>query len=674
MFEYYENTLCVQSSWLVEAEIVNTFNTYKSLAKRGWLNVVRRGCRNTPALVEYDSIPERYKQEIVKKVGDPHKTTRHIVFKDYIERDLEAIEFYNNYTIPDGSALPEKNKEEYAANAAILNAIDFLLNNKLAKRKALGTSKTKVWNKLAAVIKELPQHQWPHKLPKNARRLKEKYNTYKEDGYESLIHSGFCNKNSEKITDEGKLFLIQRYADRKNRVANIMQLWREYNQEAKEAGWKKLKDEMTIYNFLNQEDIKPLWYGHRFGEAKAKEKYTYFHKTKLPSMRDSLWYSDGTKLNYYYLDANGKMATCQVYEVMDAYSEVFLGYHISKTEDYEAQYHAYKMAAQTSGHRPYQIGFDGQGGHKKLKAGEFLTKMARLSIKTQPYNGKSKTIESAFGRFQQQFLKRDWFFTGQNITAKKDESRANMEFILANQANLPTLEEIKEVYAKRREEWNSAPHPKTGKPRLEMYLESENPEAKKLGMFEMVDLFWILRDKPVTYTPSGISFQEKKVQYDYVVYNEDRSVDMKFHRNNIDKKFHIKFDPDDMSLIYLYEKTPLGLKFISEAETKVEVSRGRQEINEFEDQFIKQMQEANKKLRIDTRDETDAILERFGATAEQQGLNSPNLKGIESSRKQKAKANASKPKKVKKVDIAEYQKQLSNADLVEEELDIYESM
>lgn len=672
MFEYHQNTLCVQSGWLIESDILSESN-YKQLSFRNVLNVMRRACRYTPALVEFDSIPERFKKEIIEKVGDPYQTAKHIQFRDYLQQDAKAIEFFNNYTVPDGTALPEKNKQEYAANAAIFNAIDEIISNKLAKRKALGTTKTNIWQKLAGIISELPQHQWPHKLPKNARRLKEKFTTYKNEGYESLIHSGFCNKNSEKINDDAKMWLIARYADRIDKVANVLQLWNEYNARAKEEGWKRLKDEMTVYNFLNQEDIKPLWYGHRFGELKAKEKYTYFHKTKLPQMRDSLWYSDGTKLNYYYIDANGKMATCQVYEVMDAFSEVFLGYHISKTEDYEAQYYAYKMAAKTAGHRPYQIGFDGQGGHNKLKAGEFLTKMARLSIKTQPYNGKSKTIESAFGRFQQQFLKRDWFFTGQNITAKKDESRANMEFILANTASLPTLEEIKEVYLKRRQEWNEAPHPKTGKPRIEMYLNSENPEAPELGMFEMVDLFWILRDKPVTYSPSGISFQEKKIQYDYIVYNENRNVDMAFHTRNIDKKFYIKFDPDDMSLIYLYEQTPLGLKFVRAAETKVEVSRARQDINEFEDQFIRNIQEQNKQSRIDTRDEVEKILEHFGATAEQRGLRSPGLKGIESSRSQKAKIT---PKvKPQKIDIAVHQKQLSNVVAGEDDdLDIYDLM
>ena len=46
----------------------------------------------------------------------------------------------------------------------------------------------------------------------------------------------------------------------------------------------------------------------------------------MPSLRDSLWYSDGTKLNYYYRDAKGERRTLFMYVVMDTYSEVFLGY------------------------------------------------------------------------------------------------------------------------------------------------------------------------------------------------------------------------------------------------------------------------------------------------------------------------------------------------------------
>ena len=669
MFEWNHDTLCVKAQQLIDKNIISSSNL-KYHKRAGAIKVVKRGCRFQPCLVDFETIPDQFKNKIVETFGDPYSSVKHVVFTDYLKTDYKAKNYYATYKTKTGEALPEKNIKEYTTNASIFLTISIILDSKIAQKRALGNNKTQVWHKLAKIVKDLDAVDWPHTLPKNFKRLKQRYAKYQQQGYESLIHGNFCNKNSEKINDDAKMWLVQRWADPVNKIANTEQLFAEYNGMADQEGWKKLKAADTIYNYLHQEDIKPLWWGHRYGEIRAKEKYTMHISTRLPTMRDSLWYSDGTKLNYYYLNEDGKMQTCQVYEVIDAYSEVLLGYHISGSEDFEAQYNAYKMAAQTAGHRPYQIGFDGQGGHNKLKNGQFLTKLARLSIKTQPYNGKSKTIENAFSRLQQQFLKRDWFFTGQNIQAKRQESKANMEFILANKNELPTLDEIKETYAKRRKEWNQAPHPKSGKTRINTYLESNNAETPELTMLDMVDLFWILREKPVTYNPGGLSFTHKNQKYEYIVFDENRDINMDFHRKSIDKKFHIKYDPSDMSLIYLYEDTPLGLRYVNTAETKPTVARNRQEITEFEETFHANILQKNKDMRVAMQSETDELLEIYGAAPHQNGFKTPNVKGVNSSNKQKNKA--SKPKKKRSggdsYELAEYQKDVSNADSKLEDL------
>lgn len=670
MFEYYNNTLCVQAGWLYgEGEII-TFTNYKNLLNRNWLNVVRRGCKGTPALVEFDTIPSRFKSVIVEKVGDPYKTAKNYRFKDYLKNDLEAVKYFNSFTLENGEALPQKNIAEYVACAIILNAVQTVVGDTRRARRTLRGGTTKIWEKVSEIIQDLPQHQYPHNLPANPRRLREKSRKYQKEGYYSLIHKGFCNKNSEKINDDAKSWLLARWADRVNKVASTKQLFNEYNNRATTEGWKQLKEESTIYNYLHQEEIMHLWYGHRYGELKSKEKFAYQHSTKLPSMRDSLWYSDGTKLNYFFITEDGKVSTCQVYEVMDAYSEVLLGYHISPTEDYEAQYFAFKMAAKISQRRPYQLSFDGQGGHSKLEAGDLFSKLARLSIKTQPYNGKSKTIESAFGRFQQQFLKQDWYFTGQNITTKSDESKANMEFITANKSNLPTLSEIKERYAQRRKEWNSAPHHATGKPRIEMYLSSENPETAPIELWDMVDLFWLQRNKPVMLSAYGLQFTEKKVQYNYMKYTEDGMPDLKWLQTNIDTKFTVKFDPEDMTIIQIYKDTPLGLRHEATLTTKVEIHRGKQEQEEWEAGFIKKINDANKELRKDAVESMDEILEQHGMSAEDYGLNSPKIKGVNSKRKKQTKK-----RKVSNEDFGKFQKEESNTvNIDEDDIDIYSMM
>lgn len=677
MFEYYNNVLCIQASWLIENNIVSKDN-YSKLCVRGHFKRMNIGGNGRKALIAFESIKDDIKKKVISLVGyDPTIKAKHITFADYIKTDEFAKDFFNSYTLESGDGLPEKNIKEYTANASILNAIGTVLSTTMSKRKALG-SKVKPWEKIAAIVAELPQHTWPHSLPSNSRRLKDRYTLYLSEGYQSLIHKGFCHKNAEKINDDAKSWVLARWSDRVKKCTGYSQLFREYNEMALIKGWKQIKSDQSLMNFLQDPKIEPIWYGYRYGELKAKEKYSYQHTTKLPSMRDSLWYSDGTKLNYYYQE-NGVMKTCQVYEVFDAYSEVFLGYHISNTEDFEAQYHAFKMAVQISGNKPYEIKFDGQGGTKKLEAISFLGKISKLTTKTAPYNGKSKTIESAFGRFQQQYLKQDWFYSGQNITAKKLESKSNMEWILENSKNLPTLEEIKKTYALRRQQWNEAPHPKTGVSRLEMYLNSQNPGTTPISIWDMVDMFWITREKPVTCTAYGIGFTEKKVDYNFMVYDDNRMPDLKWLRENIDKKFIIKYDPDDMTLIHLFEQMPLGLRRVAQTETKTEVHRGQQEQEEFEASFIRQIQNENKRIRIEARDEMDAILAKHKMTPEHYGLNSPRLQGLETSnaqRKIRAKEKQKeKPLKMQKTSIGDYQKKISNASLEDtKEIDIYSLM
>ncbi|BDD10893.1 hypothetical protein FUAX_33250 [Fulvitalea axinellae] len=661
MFEFFNNILCVQADWLYGDGGFITFRNYMNLRYRKQINVLRRGGNGRTALVEYDSLPERFRVLIEGKCGNPHKTMRRNRFSDLLELDVEAKAFFDTYTLENGGALPEKAKLEYTANASVLNAVKVFRDNRTERRKALGGGRGPMWDNLAKVIAEqLPRHTWPHSLPKNGRRLRQKLRDYEKGGYGALVSGKYGNANSAKLTEEAKLWLFSRWADRVERVTSMAQLHGEYLEKAEAEGWPALSDEKTIHNYLNQPEVRALWYGHRHGELKAKEKYGYQHSTKMASCRDALWYADGTKLNYYYLAEDGKIRTVQVYEVMDAYSEVFLGYHISDTEDYEAQFYALKMASKVSGHRPYELKFDGQGGHAKLKAGKLLDKVARLAIRTKPYNGKSKTIESAFGRFQKQFLKRDWFFTGQNITAKSLESKANMEHILANKENLPSLSEIKETYRKRREEWNNAPHYATGEPRAEMYRASLNPKAKRLELWDMVDLFWIERPKEVTCTARGISFTEKKTEYTYMVHGKDRMPDVEWLRDNIDRKFTVRFDPENMDLIYLYERDAVGLRFVTAAETKLEVHRAKQDQEEFEARFFADMKKLTDEARIKTRDEADEILEAFGARNEDYGLNEPNVKGVENRRKSK-KGKKAKRRKVEKVTVGQVEKAISNA-------------
>ena len=653
VYEFYNNKWGVLSNWLFGKSGLLKQSTYKQLTQRNHLILLRKGGNGRKALVEFDSMRSDIKKSVLELAGDPYTIGKKYTFIECIEKDEKAEKFFNEYLLENGQSLPENRKKEYTCNASLLNTISKIINHTLMRRRVLGGSQKKMWENIADIVKNLDKNKWPHSLPENYRRLRERLKVYQTHGYQILIHKNYCHTHSQKLTENSKLWLLAKWSNQVQRTVCISQLHQEYNLYALSEGLKTV-EEKTIYNFIYDEEIMPLWYGHKFGELKYKEKYNYQQKTKLPTLRDSLWYSDGTKLNFFYLTEEGKMETISVYEVMDAYSEVLLGYHISKEENYQAQYSAYRMAIQFSGHKPYQIGFDNQGGHKKLETENFLNKIAHLSIKTEPYNGKSKTIENAFYRLQNQHLARYWFFTGQNIQAKKEISKANMEFILANKSNLPSLTEIKEIYKKIREEWNLSPHPFSGKSRLQTYLDSENEKAPKIELWDMVNFFWVERKQPVKWSSFGFSFKEKKVTYDYFVYREDGMPDLDFHEKAVNQSFFVKYDPEDMSMIYLYQKDPQGqLRFVKEAVLKTEIHRGKQEQEQFEAEWIKKVKKENKNKRIQRRNEMDEILKSFNMDAESYGLVKPNLKGLENSK------IGRKSKKVMHEDVGSWQKKES---------------
>ena len=318
MFEYIDNILCVSASWLYgEGEIMSK-NNYDKLVQRKNLKKLNTGGNGRTAWVAFNSLPERFKDKITSQC-DPYERTKHILFEDYITPDHYAEAFFATYTVEgdegEQTSIPEDRRKEYTHNAMILSACYFIATN-VVVRKKFGNKQ--VWDNMASVIAQLPRHTYKHKLPTNPRDLKAKALAFKGvktskrypvAGYEGLIHSGYLNKTAAKLTGVAAEWTLARWCNQVNKCASLTQLHAEYNDKATAEGWKLIKDEKTFYNYLYDEEIQPLWWGHRYGELAYKEKYGFQHKTKLPTMRDSLWYSDGTKLNYYYLDENGNPNT-----------------------------------------------------------------------------------------------------------------------------------------------------------------------------------------------------------------------------------------------------------------------------------------------------------------------------------------------------------------------------
>ncbi len=660
--EYYGNIIAVTVDDLTGnngGEAIMTRDNYLKLQQRGRINVLRSGRGyGSYALIEYASLPERFKTRFVAKYGNPDELMK----KEQIglPQDLKALQFFYDHVLPNGERIPEPKQEEYIVNARVLNALQDMFNTQKAMRRACNNNTPIIWSNIFRASEEL-RETYHHTLPKSEARLRDKMREYAKTGYVCLISGKFGNTNTLKITKAGERQIIALRRS-KTPVYTLTQLFEEYNGIAENKGWKPLRSENSLRQFLERPDIKPQWYDAVYGELASKQIYSRHNKTLMPTMRDSLWYGDGTKLNLFYKDYEGGklvVKTAFVYEVADAFNDTLLGYAIGKSENFDLQYKAFRMAVETSGHKPYEIVTDNQGAQTSKVAQAFFASItSHVSRTTSPYNPQSKTIERLFGEFQRQILGQDWRFTGGNISAK-DAWKINREFVDANKESLYTYDELLAAYAEARRKWNAV------NGRLAAYQASVNPETEAVSQIDMVNLFWIRTDRPSKFTADGISIQYQKRKYTYEVLAADGKPDYEWRKVNTGKEFIVKFDPMKMDMAMLFEQTATGLRYVTSAYPYLTVHRNIQEQKDGDMALIRQNDSENKRMRVQRRIENHSLEIEYGVAPEQNGLTTPALKGISESEFETfadAVAIVTPQDSPDTTDIGPFNKEMSNMD------------
>lgn len=516
-------------------------------------------------LINYELLKQRYKDMILSKYGNPYTYYWQNQIERLIRFDNESYLSLRTHKV-NGTGLPDEHIKQYTK---CCNVLSFLAEMTPKKAKQSGfDSMATLYEAVATYIKSNNVS-----LPSSYAKLKAKLKEFKNVGFKAVVSGKFGNTNTKKIDGEIEDWILSTYClPTKPDTAKVHAL---YLNKAVQKGWPTLS-ETGIYSYLHRTDVRPMWYLSRHGEKEWTKEYGHTMKLFIPTYRDAMWAVDGTKLNfYYYTEDNAlKMASqLKMTIVSDVYSDSILGMSIDFTEDHVTAYQSLKDACKFSGHKPYQIKYDNQAGFKKSETQGLMTQLSKVHFPAKPYNPQSKKVESVIGRFQKQVMSDYWFFTGQNITAKSVDSKANMDFILKNKDMLPTEAQIRELMLELQEKWNNSIQKKytsEGKTRIERYLNSEAPEPMPITMIDMVDSFWLERSRPITYYAHGIKLSNVGGKdYEFEVYERDGvTPSADFHCKYIKKKFTVRYDPEDLSHVRLYD--PTDGRFIAVAENKNE--------------------------------------------------------------------------------------------------------
>lgn len=459
--EKFNGILCIPGSELIISDSnpdgFVTEKKYKNLSFRKKINVLRRGCYGTSSLAAVDSLPTDLRNQIYARYPDYHAQGQAQEFIDCIVPDGQAIQFFSEFTLPDGRHLKPEKQAEYCNNAAILNEFRNTLEKANSHRKKMGKKKLpreNFWKRAAAAIPRIAD-KWPNTLPDNDRRLHERFNVYLKFGYESLISRKFLNNNAAKVDDDIKESILTELLSDPRNLDNE-QVMKLYNMMAEKLNWKKITRQ-TVSVWRDKNEL--VSYAGRRGENAFRNVKTMQVKRSRPTMPLLFWTMDGWDVELLYqrnsVDKNGHNVTTYhhrltVVVVLDPCLNYPVGYAIGEQECPELIKEALRNAANHTAelfgqrYRTNQLQCD----NYSIKAlTPIYNVMSGMLTPARVGNAKSKVVEPYFVRLNKKYCQMFTNWSGFGITSNKDK-QPNTDYINKYRHSFPDEEGCREQIAR----------------------------------------------------------------------------------------------------------------------------------------------------------------------------------------------------------------------------------
>lgn len=406
------------------------------------------------------------------------------------------------------------------------------------------------------------QQQYFVRFPKpinTFRVLEYKAREYAKEGLNSLIAGYFGNANRELIDTKAHAILMELASNPCKYSFEDMGLF--YNTTANDNGVPRMTVS-AIKQHLNTPKHKRIWMFGRHGKHDAAMLTTPQIERDPVSRADALWSLDGSTMQMYYRDENGKIKSdLYVYFITDVYSSAIIGYSVAFSETSGMVVDALKMAVDKYGYKPFQLQYDNGSANVSDAIQGVMSNMSRVHFGCRPYWGQSKYIETYIGHFQQRVLRKDEAFKGGNVTSPSLNSKANPDLLKKfkeNPEQLYTESEVLARFAAAVNEWNARGEKRNeygefvGEAKIERYMHP-HADREKLTYFEKISLFMSPLAKPYPYGLQGITITLGGKKRKYIVPDMDGIGDFEFNRLHLNEKFNVRINVLNPDFITLYK-------------------------------------------------------------------------------------------------------------------------
>lgn len=568
--------LCVGVPELMECGVPE--NTVKSAFKRQRIGEVycwSHHKEGREVFVHYDGMAEKY-QTLVKKVlcgdVDAHLWAQNMEAAA-LEKKLSSVKRSLSGMVEVSAAdMTELTRMQLFIPAdvqRIARAAGWL---RLWRRMDVKTARqygfTSVKEVQAELFKQCLNEQMKGflKFPKainNERVLDRKAREYEKEGLGSLVAGYFGNANREKMNGQTHAILMQLAGNSVKYSFEDIGMY--YNEQAEELGLPKMTVS-AIKQHLNTPKHKKVWYYMRHGKLVGDLDIQPMIDREAVSKPDLLWSLDGTTMQLYYKrlekDKRGNdkwviKSDLYAYFVTDACTSAIIGHSVAFSESSSLVIEALRNAVDTWGYKPFQMNYDNGSANVENTVKSLIDNMSHVSFPCTPYSGRSKTVESVIGHFQQRELRKLKNFKGGNITTKSHNSTANPELLkelakdLQFTDKLPTEEQVLIEFKTAVEAWNKRGEARDaygtfiGKSKIERYAETYEGRVQ-LNAFEKMSLFVVeLKNRThpfgeYEYRQKGIEVAIRGEKMKFIVPDCDSSaMDFEFNREHLGDTFRV---------------------------------------------------------------------------------------------------------------------------------------
>lgn len=455
------------------AELVNdaclSVPAYKDALHKGRINRVQKACPGQPALIEWHSLPAKYKELVQHHLkGDPEVLARAQMVEDHLQVIPADSDYLLHFKAENGYHLTPDNRQRLVLACKI---VALLAEADALMREGGTEAVVATYGLTAMALKEAVcnyvkanRASLPKKFPATVSRLERRKREYiaavrkGEPGASALIHGNAGNHAAAKVADPLRRAVLLRVVSRpqnygKRRNAS------DYNLIAEKQQWPTITAN-TVANFLKDGKNGRTATIYAQGGAAYHNKYNIVVRRSKPTQPTYLWVHDATDYERLYQQEVGGKRTYhhrkKVCVVVDPFSGYPVGYAIGETDTVELTQEAFRNAVrhikELCGHYalPWQVQSD-RMGWKAL--GDWYKGMNIKYTPARRKNARSKIIEPWFAQHNDHYANTGNNWSGHNVTAKLT-NQPNPDALDAHKKDFPNeatvIDQIHADFARHR--------------------------------------------------------------------------------------------------------------------------------------------------------------------------------------------------------------------------------